>query len=429
MSLVTALKAPLSIANAIRKASRATGVDFSYLLNTAARESSFNQSAKAKTSSAAGLFQFIENTWLKTVKETGDKFGLGKYTAHIFKTRSGRHYVPNAKLRTELLKLRNNPEISALMAGAFTQRNSEIVASHLGRKPSDGELYIAHFLGPKGASELISLAENNPNARASRHFPRAARANKPIFYSRGRSRTVAQVYKELVGDHVKQQALAAATVPVAANPATVTVTKAIFTKPVTQHAPVPVPERVPARLYTASILPASANPVPVPERVPARLYTASISLASANPVALESRLQPSHADKSYNGATANKPTGLLGQTRSPIGAMTKVAALTGNSLQTAPATMTDAAPGSIGIWTTIIRYPTEQVARTEPSLIQDEKEALSFQPRAARRANGSQPARLLEQSAKRHARHAALRTASPPDVFNTPEFWDRMAEH
>ena len=72
-----------------------------------------------------------ENTWLKTVKETGDKFGLGKYTAHIFKTRSGRHYVPNAKLRTELLKLRNNPEVSALMAGAFTQQNSEIVASHL----------------------------------------------------------------------------------------------------------------------------------------------------------------------------------------------------------------------------------------------------------------------------------------------------------
>ncbi len=419
--------------------------------------------------------------------------------------------------------LRNNPEISALMAGAFTQQNSEIVASHLGRKPSDGEPYIAHFLGPKGASELISLAENNPNARASKHFPRAARANKPIFYSRGRSRTVAQVYKELVGDHVKQQALAAATVPVAANPAAVTVTKAIFTKPVTQHAPVPVPERVPARLYTASILPPAVNPVPVPERAPKRLYTASIlppavnpvsvpervparlytaaislasanpvaldsklqtglaatpaaspvhmaakpaavtltkatftkpvtqhaplpvperaparlhtasvSLASANPVALESKLQPGHADKSYNGAKANKPIGLLGQTRSPIGAMTKVAALTGNSLQTAPATMTDAAPGSIGIWTTIIRYPTEQVARTEPSLIQDEKEALRFQPRAARRANGSQPARLLEQSAKRHARHharhAALRTASPPDVFNTPEFWDRMSE-
>ena len=67
MSLVTALEAPLSISNAIKKASRATGVDFSYLLKTAARESAFNKSAKAKTSSAAGLFQFIESTWLKTV--------------------------------------------------------------------------------------------------------------------------------------------------------------------------------------------------------------------------------------------------------------------------------------------------------------------------------------------------------------------------
>jgi len=209
MSLVSALVAPLSISNAIKKASRATGTDFSYLLKTAARESSFKQGAKAKTSSAAGLFQFIESTWLKTVKDVGDKFGLDKYTPHIFTTRSGRHYVPNNKLRQEILQLRHNPEVSAMMAGAFTQQNSEFIASKIGRDPSPGELYIAHFLGPNGASDLISLTDSKPNARADRHFPRAARANRPIFYSRGRPRTVKQVYNELVKDHAKQQAIAA----------------------------------------------------------------------------------------------------------------------------------------------------------------------------------------------------------------------------
>jgi hypothetical protein len=72
---------------------------FSYLLKTAVRENTFNKSAEAKTSSAAGLFQFIESNWLKTVKDAGDKFGLNRYTPHFFKTRSGRYYVPNEKLR------------------------------------------------------------------------------------------------------------------------------------------------------------------------------------------------------------------------------------------------------------------------------------------------------------------------------------------
>ena len=113
MSLLSTIEAPLSISNAIRKASKATGADFSYLLKTAERESSFNTGAKAKSSSAGGLFQFIESTWLGTMKAAGDKLGLGKYTPHIFKTRSGRHYVPNQNLRKEILQLRHNPEVSA----------------------------------------------------------------------------------------------------------------------------------------------------------------------------------------------------------------------------------------------------------------------------------------------------------------------------
>lgn len=218
MALVSPVEAPVRISDAIKKASVATGTDFSYLLTTAARESNFQTQAKAKTSSAAGLFQFIENTWLQTVKEEGGRFGLEKYSPHIFKTSSGRYYVPNRETRSEILKLRHNPEISAMMAGAFTQQNAEYVGSRLGREPNQGELYIAHFLGPAGATKLISMAERRPSAAADAQFPKAAAANRGVFYSHGKARSVSQVYDLLVSDHSRMESLTVASAdPVRAN--------------------------------------------------------------------------------------------------------------------------------------------------------------------------------------------------------------------
>ncbi|MDO9248810.1 MAG: transglycosylase SLT domain-containing protein, partial [Phenylobacterium sp.] len=54
---------------AIQRASNATGVDFTFLMKTANRESGYNPRAKASSSSAAGLFQFVEQTWLSTLKQ------------------------------------------------------------------------------------------------------------------------------------------------------------------------------------------------------------------------------------------------------------------------------------------------------------------------------------------------------------------------
>jgi hypothetical protein len=210
MALVSPIQPPARISDAIRKASEATGTDFDYLLATAARESNFKPNATAKTSSAAGLFQFIESTWLQTVKEQGGRFGLEKYSPHIFQTESGRYYVPNNEIRKEILNLRHNPEVSAMMAGAFTQQNAEYVSERLGRDPSQGELYIAHFLGAGGATKLITLASQDPNARADSHFPRAAKANRSIFYSHRQARSVQQVYEQLVSDHSKLGAMSLA---------------------------------------------------------------------------------------------------------------------------------------------------------------------------------------------------------------------------
>jgi hypothetical protein len=84
------------------------------------------------------------------------------------------------------------------MAAAYTMANADKLTGRLGRDPTEGELYVAHFLGPQGASRLISLAEAKPGLRADEAFFGPARANPSIFYDRGRARSVSEVYRGLV---------------------------------------------------------------------------------------------------------------------------------------------------------------------------------------------------------------------------------------
>jgi hypothetical protein len=184
-----------TVTGAIRQASQATGTSFNYLLATAQVESGLNPQAGASTSSARGLFQFIEQTWLGTMKQSGAELGYGRYAAAITKTASGHYQVTDPAMRSEILKLRNDPTANAVMAGAFTRANADILSRKLGRQPTEGELYIAHFLGAGGAARLISLADANPGAKATTYFPTAANANSSIFFDRstGTSRTFAQV--------------------------------------------------------------------------------------------------------------------------------------------------------------------------------------------------------------------------------------------
>jgi len=186
------------IAGTIKNAASATGTSFEYLISAAKMESNLNPSAQASTSSARGLFQFIEQTWLGTVKEAGAAFGFGKYADSISKSSSGSYSVSDPAVRQEILKLRDDPAASAAMAGVLTQSNSFKLTGAIGRRPTDGELYIAHFMGVGGASKLISKAENNPGASGAAMFPSAAAANRSIFYNRdGSARSVSQVYSVL----------------------------------------------------------------------------------------------------------------------------------------------------------------------------------------------------------------------------------------
>jgi hypothetical protein len=184
-----------TVTGAIHQASQATGTSFSYLLATAQVESGLNPGAGASTSSARGLFQFVDQTWLGTMKQSGEALGYGRYAAAITKNASGHYEVKDPTLRGQILKLRSDPTANAVMAGAFTKANATYLTQKLGRPPTEGELYIAHFLGAGGAAKLISLAASNPDARGVDYFGHAAQANRSIFYDprTGAARSLAAV--------------------------------------------------------------------------------------------------------------------------------------------------------------------------------------------------------------------------------------------
>ncbi|WP_024516902.1 transglycosylase SLT domain-containing protein [Bradyrhizobium sp. Tv2a-2] len=186
------------VSGAIKQASNSTGASFEYLLATAKMESDFNPSAGASTSSARGLYQFIDQTWLATVKEAAGELGYGQYADAITKTSSGEYVVGDSSTRQAIMKLRDDPAVASAMAGALTQSNSFQLTGMIGRRPTDGELYMAHFMGVGGAAKLITSAEDNPQANAARMFPSAAAANHSIFYDRsGNARSVSDVYSVL----------------------------------------------------------------------------------------------------------------------------------------------------------------------------------------------------------------------------------------
>lgn len=190
------------VVDAIRQGAAKTGTGFEYLLATAQRESALDPSARARGSSASGLFQFIDQTWLGLIKSDGPKLGLGDLSQAITARSDGTFSVEDPVKRQQIMALRHDPQTSAVMAGVFTQRNRDLLASDLGREPTSADLYVAHVLGARGATDLIRSAQQTPNRAAATDFPDAAAANRTIFFDKsGRARGAGEVYGVLASTH------------------------------------------------------------------------------------------------------------------------------------------------------------------------------------------------------------------------------------
>jgi hypothetical protein len=89
-------------------------------------ESNFNPNAGNKTgSSAKGLYQFIDKTWMGMGGKPGEQF---------------------------------DPEINSELGAKYIRQNAEFLKNRLGRDPSYSEVYAAHYFGPSGASNLLTRA-------------------------------------------------------------------------------------------------------------------------------------------------------------------------------------------------------------------------------------------------------------------------------
>lgn len=191
-----AARGPANVEAAVRNASARTGVDFSYLMEKAAVESGYRTDIKSSSSSATGLYQFIDSTWLQTMKEHGADHGYGKY-ANAIQTRSdGRPYVADPAMKKEILELRKDPTASALMAAEYTRGNKEYLEETVDGKIGSTELYMAHFLGAGGASKFLNAMQENPGRAARDVFPDAAAANKNVFYDKttGKAKSLKEIY-------------------------------------------------------------------------------------------------------------------------------------------------------------------------------------------------------------------------------------------
>jgi hypothetical protein len=164
-----------AVVPALQAAAARTGVDFEALFRTARVESGFNPAARAGTSSASGLFQFVDSTWLQTLARHGATHGI------------------SAGSRSEALALRDDPYVASLMAAEHMADNKALLERGLGRPVATADLYLAHFLGAGGAMKFLGALDSDPGAPGAALLPAAARANPGIFYDNGAPRSLADI--------------------------------------------------------------------------------------------------------------------------------------------------------------------------------------------------------------------------------------------
>jgi hypothetical protein len=192
--------APRWLVQTILKAAHVAGVDPVYLMTLADVESSLSPEAKAPTSSAEGLFQFIDRTWLETLHAYAADYGF-EAAAKAITFINGDPVVTDDKARAWIMSLRRDPYFSALMASELVKEVQRELRADGERELAEAELYLAHFLGATNAVRFLRALDEEPDVTAAKLFPQAAKSNRGLFTERhGRRRrsiTIAEFYERI----------------------------------------------------------------------------------------------------------------------------------------------------------------------------------------------------------------------------------------
>ena len=196
-----------AVVGSIRQAAQATDVDFGLLMAQAQQESGFRADAKASGSSATGLFQFIDATWLGLVRQFGEKYGVGGLARSISVDGTGRLSVADPATRQRILDLREDPRLSSALAAEYARLNKGELERTLGRPAANTDIYLAHFLGARGATTFLTALAQHGDTPAADLLPEAAQANHGVFYDglTGRARSLAEIYRSF-GKRIDSQA-------------------------------------------------------------------------------------------------------------------------------------------------------------------------------------------------------------------------------
>lgn len=164
---------------------------------TAATSANFTTTTVRSTQRLQGPYRFGENVWLRALKDATGIDRLSALSRRIFRTSSGRLYVPVAAERRRILNARFDGTSAGRVARDFAERNARLMRPAVGRKVTAGDLYIAHLFGSVGAIKLIKLANKKPNAIAAKHAPQLARSLPQAFYLLSAPLTLADAYARL----------------------------------------------------------------------------------------------------------------------------------------------------------------------------------------------------------------------------------------
>lgn len=197
------------IVDAIYNASAQASIDFELMLVKAMIESNLGQNVMAENSSARGLYQFIDSTWLVLLHRHADRIGqieISKslYTdknKRVLMIRGGSQFTKDA-----LLNLRHDLHIASLIKAYQTKEEAKILANlNPDKRLSATDHYIVHMLGLTQARKFFDLMRHMPHAVLTEHgFETAARVNPHFFYDQSVALTAAGAYKRFHSKITKQ---------------------------------------------------------------------------------------------------------------------------------------------------------------------------------------------------------------------------------
>lgn len=189
---------------ALYRAHLKTGVDFKLLVLKAIMESDYGHFKVAANSSARGIFQYIESTWLVLMHRYGEQIGYGHYANAISyneKTKTAELKGSAKHLRGEILALRYDEEVSAHIKALQVIEETDVIRSYKNGKPvTTTDHYIAHMLGLYVMKDFYNLmAKRSPITPAryssNAHMREAAKTNKSFFFKGNTPLTAIQSYK------------------------------------------------------------------------------------------------------------------------------------------------------------------------------------------------------------------------------------------